>query len=156
MDDATLLRRAIGLAAAHSEDGAHGPFGAVVARDGALVAEGWNRVVELGDPTAHAEVVAIRAACARLGTHVLAECTLYASCEPCPLCLAAAYWARIPRVVYAASRADAAGAGFDDERIHAELALPWPAREVRGERLLAEEGRAVLDGWLANPRRIAY
>ena len=156
MEDADLLRRAIGLAAVHSAAGSNGPFGAVVARDGMVVGEGWNRVVELGDPTAHAEVMAIRDAGARLGTHVLEGCTLYASCEPCPLCLAAAYWARIPRVVYAASREDAAAAGFDDARIYEELALPWEARQVVGERLLAQEGRAVLAGWLANQRRIAY
>jgi tRNA(Arg) A34 adenosine deaminase TadA len=156
MDDATLLRRAIALAARHSADGAHGPFGAVVARDGVVVGEGWNQVVSRHDPTAHAEVVAIRDAGARLGTHVLEGCTLYASCEPCPLCLAAAYWARIPRVVFAASRADAEAAGFDDARVYEELALPWAGRQVVGERLLAQEGRAVLAGWLANPSRIAY
>lgn len=156
MDDATLLRRAIELAAVHSASGSHGPFGAVVARDGVVVGEGWNRVVELKDPTAHAEVMAIRDAGARLGTHVLEGCTLYASCEPCPLCLAAAYWARIPRVVFAASRADAEAAGFDDARIYEELALPWEGRQVVGERLLAQEGRTVLAGWLANQRRITY
>lgn len=154
--DATHLRHAIALAARHSADGAHGPFGAVVARDGVVVGEGWNRVVELADPTAHAEVLAIRDAGARLGTHVLEGCTLYASCEPCPLCLAAVYWARIPRVVFAASRADAEAAGFDDLRIYGEMGLPWEARAMRGDQLLALEGRAVLEGWLANQRRIAY
>lgn len=156
MDDDALLRRAIELAARHSADGAHGPFGAVVARDGEVVGEGWNQVVARNDPTAHAEVVAIRDACRRLETHDLSGCVLYASCEPCPLCLAAAYWARVSRVVYAASKEDAAGAGFDDERIYAELALPWTARRVRGEQRLAEEGRSVLDAWLANSRRIPY
>lgn len=156
MDDEALLRRAISLAASHSAAGDHGPFGAVVARGGEVVGEGWNRVVASGDPTAHAEVVAIRDACARLGTHVLDGLTLYASCEPCPLCLAAAYWARISRVVYAATRADAARAGFDDERIYREMALGWGDREAQGEHLLAEEGRAVLEAWLANERRIPY
>lgn len=154
--DAALLLHAIALAERHCADGAHGPFGAVVARDGVVLGEGWNRVVELADPTAHAEVLAIRAAGARLGTHVLEGCTLYASCEPCPLCLAAAYWARISRVVFAASRADAEAAGFDDLRIYDEMPLPWDERQMRGEQLLAGEGRAVLAGWLANPRRIAY
>ena len=155
-DDLAFLRRAIALAATRSAGGTNGPFGAVVAREGAVVAEGWNQVVETGDPTAHAEVVAIRGACRRLGSHVLEGCTLYASCEPCPLCLAAAYWARISRVVFAASRSDAARAGFDDERIYRELALEWPRREVAGERILEDEGRHVLEAWLANQRRVPY
>lgn len=156
MDDEALLRHAIALAARHSADGVHGPFGAVVARDGEIVGEGWNQVVARHDPTAHAEVMAIRDACGHLGTHDLSGLVLYASCEPCPLCLAAAYWARISRVVYAASCGDAAAAGFDDECIYAELALPWEDRHLGGTQLLVEEGRAVLEGWLANQRRIAY
>jgi len=156
MDDDALLRRAIGLAAHHSADGAHGPFGAVVARGGAVVGEGWNQVVARHDPTAHAEVTAIRDACRRLETHDLSGCVLYTSCEPCPLCLSAAYWAHVSRVVYAASKKDAARAGFDDERIYAELAQAWEARTLPGEQRLPDEGRAVLDAWLANGRRIPY
>lgn len=156
MDDDDLLRRAIHLASAHSAGGDNGPFGSVVAREGEIVGEGWNRVVELRDPTAHAEVMAIRDACDRLGTHDLAGCVLYTSCEPCPLCLAAAYWARIERVVYAASRSDAAAAGFDDEHIYEEIARPWEARRVPGEQRLGAEGRAVLEAWLRNSRRIPY
>ena len=156
MDDLALLREAIRLAATHSADGIHGPFGAVVARDGEVVGRGWNRVVELHDPTAHAEVMAIRDAGARLGTHELAGCTLFTSCEPCPLCLAAAYWARIDRVVYAASKEDAAEAGFDDQAIYGEMGIPWEARRVRGEQHLRGEGRDVLEAWLANSRRIPY
>jgi tRNA(Arg) A34 adenosine deaminase TadA len=156
MDDETFLREAVRLAAVHSAAGVNGPFGAVVVRDGAVVGEGWNQVVERHDPTAHAEVMAIRDASARLGTHVLEGCVLYTSCEPCPLCLAAAYWARIGRVVFSASSADAAAAGFDDDDIYTELAKSWPERRVPGEQRLRPEGRAVLDAWLANSRKIPY
>ena len=156
MDDASLLRETIRLARVHSASGVNGPFGSVVARGGEVVGEGWNRVVELGDPTAHAEVLAIRAAAARLGTHVLSGCVLYASCEPCPMCLAAAYWARIPRVVFAASKEDAAASGFDDHAIYKELPLAWAERRAAGEQLLPAEGRAVLEAWRANPHRVDY
>ena len=156
MDDQALLREAIRLARVHSVSGLNGPFGSVVARGGEPVGEGWNRVVELGDPTAHAEVLAIRAAAARLGTHVLSECVLYASCEPCPMCLAAAYWARIPRIVFAASKEDAAAAGFGDQAIHQEVAWAWAERRTAGEQLLPAEGRGVLEAWRANPHRVDY
>jgi len=156
MDDASLLREAINLARLRSATGHNGPFGAVVARGGEVVGEGWNRVVELGDPTAHAEMMALRDAAARLGTHVLEECVLYSSCEPCPMCLAAAYWARVPRVVFAASKEDAARAGFDDADIYRELATPWGGRRTAGERLLAAEGRAVLEAWRENRRKRDY
>ncbi|MDP2957456.1 MAG: nucleoside deaminase [Longimicrobiales bacterium] len=156
MDDQALLREAIRLARVHSASGVNGPFGSVVARGGEVVGEGWNRVIELGDPTAHAEVLAIRAAAARLGNHVLADCVLYTSCEPCPMCLAAAYWARIPRVVFAASKEDAAAAGFEDHDIYLELPRAWAERRVRGEQLLSGEGRAVLEAWRANPHRVDY
>jgi guanine deaminase len=155
MDEA-FLRRAIELARSRSAAGVNGPFGAVVARGLEVVGEGWNRVVELGDPTAHAEVLAIRDAAARLGTHVLSDCVLYASCEPCPMCLAAACWARIPRVVFAASTEDAAAAGFDDEAIYGEMARAWGARRATGVQLLRAEGRAVLDAWHGNARRRDY
>jgi guanine deaminase len=153
MDDASLLREAIRLAGLHSASGRNGPFGAVVARRGEVVGEGWNRVVELGDPTAHAEILALRDAAARLGTHVLEECVLYSSCEPCPMCLAAAYWARIPRVVFAASREDAARAGFDDDDLYGEMARAWGRRRTLGEQLLGAEGRAVLEAWRGNSRK---
>ena len=156
MDDSLILRKAIRLAAAHSASGHNGPFGAVVARGDQVVGEGWNRVVELHDPTAHAEVMAIRAACARLGTHDLSDCVLYSSCEPCPLCLAAVYWARIPRVVYAAGKQDAADAGFDDADVYSELARGWPERKVESVQLLHEQGRRVLQAWGANVNKISY
>lgn len=156
MSDAAHLREAIRLARTHSADGRHGPFGAVVVRDGGIVGRGWNQVVAENDPTAHAEVMAIRDAARRLETHDLSGCVLYTSCEPCPLCLSAAYWARIHRVVYAASKADAAVAGFDDADIYAELALPWEDRRVEGEQQLREEGVEVLRGWAANQDRVPY
>ncbi len=156
MDDASLLREAIRLAGLHSSSGHNGPFGAVVARGGEVVGEGWNRVVELGDPTAHAEMLALRDAARRLGTHVLDDCVLYSSCEPCPMCLAAAYWARIPRVVFAASKEDAARAGFDDADIYGELAVSWERRSTAGEQLLEAEGRAVLEDWRENRRKQEY
>jgi tRNA(Arg) A34 adenosine deaminase TadA len=156
MDDSALLRVAIRLAAAHSASGRNGPFGAVVARGGEVVAEGWNQVVERHDPTAHAEVMAIRAACARLETHDLSDCVLYTSCEPCPLCLAAVYWAHIPRVVYAAAKEDAARAGFDDADVYGEMSRTWNQRKVESVQLLHEQGRRVLQAWSANVNKISY
>ncbi len=133
-----------------------GPFGAVVVRSGTIVGQGANRVVRSSDPTAHAEIVAIREACANLATHDLGGCDLFASCEPCPMCLGAVYWARLARVFYAGTRRDAADAGFDDERIHAELALPPEERRIP---LIPRErgaGLAVFRGWLARPDRQPY
>jgi tRNA(Arg) A34 adenosine deaminase TadA len=121
-----------------------------------VVGKGWNRVVELADPTAHAEVLAIRDACRRLGTHDRSGSILYCSCEPCPMCLSAIYWARIPRVVFASSKEDAAAAGFDDTRILEELDRSWVEREVEGVQDLREEGRKVMEAWVENPRKLAY
>lgn len=121
-----------------------------------MVGEGWNQVVERHDPTAHAEVIAIRDAAARLGTHDLSDCVLYTSCEPCPLCLAAVYWARIPRVVYAAGKEDAAAAGFDDADVYGELQREWPQRKVESVQILHEQGRGVLQAWSNNVNKISY
>ncbi|MDZ7315164.1 MAG: nucleoside deaminase [candidate division KSB1 bacterium] len=154
--DIRFLKRAIQLAEEKSSDGKHGPFGAVIVKEGRILAEGWNQVVATFDPTAHAEVVAIRQACRLIGTWELSRCTLYASCEPCPMCLAAVYWARIERVVYAADRRDAAAAGFDDERLYQELHIPPAERSLPMRQALQEEGRKVLAKWMENPRRIPY
>lgn len=154
--DDRLLRHAFGLARHGMDAGDGGPFGAVVARDGEVLGEGWNRVLVDHDPTAHAEVVAIRAACRRLGDHRLRGCTIYASCEPCPLCFAAAHWARVDRIVFAASRRDAAEAGFDDEALYTELAAAAEARTVRSERRLVDEGVEVVRAWLAKADRVPY
>jgi tRNA(Arg) A34 adenosine deaminase TadA len=154
-EDERFLRRALELARASVEAGG-GPFGAVVVRDGHVIAEGRNRVVPGCDPTAHAEIEALRAAAQALGTHELAGCVVFASAEPCPMCAAALHWARVARVVYAAGRADAAAAGFDDAQLFREIALDPAARAVPATQALAAEGRAPFDAWLANSDRVAY
>lgn len=153
--DIRFMSHAIALASGSLDRGG-GPFGAVVARGDELLAEGFNRVVPDGDPTAHAEIVAVRAACARLGTHALQGCVLYTSCEPCPMCLGAAWWARVERVVMAATREDAAGAGFDDAALYAELVRPHESRVLRIDRVLRDEAVEVMRAWAADPRRVPY
>lgn len=154
--DQQFLREAIRLSRHHMLAGVGGPFGAIVARDGELVAEGWNRVTSTNDPTAHAEVVAIREACTKLGTFKLDGCTLYSSCEPCPMCLAATYWSRLDRLVFAASRVDAAVAGFDDEWLYQEVPLAFHERKMPTIQSLRDEAQAVFEEWLAKPDRIPY
>jgi len=154
--DEELMRRAIALSLEHSRAGDCGPFGAVIAKDGRIIAEGWNRVVATADPTAHAEVTAIREACRVLGTHALRGCVIYTSCEPCPMCLAAIYWARLDAVVYANTREDAAAIGFDDAFLYAQVALPPEARALRFTRLLGDEARAAFEAWAQNPLKVAY
>jgi tRNA(Arg) A34 adenosine deaminase TadA len=133
-----------------------GPFGAVVVRDGKILGEGWNRVVASGDPTAHAEVTAIRNAAAAAGHFDLSGATIYASCEPCPMCLAAIHWARIGRIVYAAGCSDAASIGFDDGEIFDELRRPPHARRVVAEQALQDEAAAVMLDWAAKSDRTPY
>lgn len=154
--DIRFLREAIRLSRSRMQQGRSGPFGAVVARDGILVARGWNAVTSSLDPSAHAEVVAIRRACRKLAAFRLEGCVLYSSCEPCPMCLAAAYWARVDRLVYAGTRDDAARAGFDDAFIYDQVALPPEARSLRTDHLLRAEAVAVFDEWLAKPDRVPY
>ncbi len=154
-NDEMLIRRAIDLARA-SVRGGGGPFGAVVARDGEVLAEGTNRVTSAQDPTAHAEVEAIRAACRALGTHRLDGCAVFASCQPCPMCLSALYWARVERVVFAASGTDAAAAGFDDEYLYAELARPLEGRELSMTQLLRGDALVAFADWRAKTDRIDY
>lgn len=156
MDDLDFLRQALELAEAHSLRGSAGPFGAVVVRAGKVVGRGWNRVVEEGDPTAHAEILAIRDAARHTGTHVLEDCVIYCSCEPCPMCLAAIYWARIPRVVFASEGEDAAEAGFDDSYIAKELGKDWKHRSIQSREVLREEGNRILGRWKERPDRIQY
>ncbi|MEW6073882.1 MAG: nucleoside deaminase [Planctomycetota bacterium] len=155
MDDAGFLREAIALAVASVGEGG-GPFGAVIVREGRVVARAANRVVPAADPTAHAEILAIRAAARVLGTHDLSGCTLYASAEPCPMCHGAIHWARLARVVHAADHAAAAAAGFDDALLLGELRLPAAARARRFERLLAAEGAAPFAAWAAKADRVPY
>lgn len=155
-DDEHWMRRAIQLATENVRTGLGGPFGAVITRDGELVAEGANSVTTTNDPTAHGEVVAIRRACARLNTFTLAGCTLYTSAEPCPMCYAAIHWARIDRFFFGNTAEDAAQSGFDDAHLYRELALPAPARALRGTPLLRDEAAESFAAWLASPMRIDY
>ena len=151
-----FLRRAIQLAVENVEQGRGGPFGAVVVLDGEIVAEGANYVTSLTDPTAHAEIVAIRNACARLQRYDLRGAVLSASCEPCPMCLAAIYWARLDALYYAADRHDAAGAGFDDSFLYAQIPLDDTARALPSRRLLAAEGASPFHAWLNSQSNIPY
>ena len=123
------------------------PFGAVIVRNGEIIARGENRVTVCNDPTAHAEVSAIREAAARLGTYDLSGCEIYSSCEPCPMCLGAIYWARLDRLYYAGTRADAANVGFDDAHIYEELPLDPSQRELPTQTLLREEAQRVFEAW---------
>jgi len=151
-----LMRRAIKLSGERMRAGFGGPFAALVVRHGAVVSEGFNRVTSANDPTAHAEVVAIREACRHLATFDLAGCELYSSCEPCPMCLGAIYWAHLDRVYYANTRHDAAAIGFDDEAIYAEFAKSIPHRRLPFVHLPLPEGRAVFQEWLDKPDKIPY
>jgi tRNA(Arg) A34 adenosine deaminase TadA len=154
--DSSYLRAAIQLARARMMAGHGGPFGAVVVCEGEIISEGWNQVTRTNDPTAHAEVVAIRAAAARLGRFSLKGCTLYTSCEPCPMCLAATYWARMDRLVYGATRADAAGIGFDDEALYQEMNLPIRERSLPMEQMLHSEAVEVFEAWRIKADKVAY
>ncbi len=154
--DARFMRRAIELSRIHMEEGAGGPFGAVIVKDGAIVGEGWNRVTSSHDPTAHAEVVAIRAACARLGTFELRGCAIYTSCEPCPMCLGAIYWARLDRLWYANGRADAAAIQFDDAWLYREVALPLGERSLPADQLLRDEALEVFRAWDRKTDKVRY
>lgn len=155
-DPTTFMRRAIELSRLHMEAGAGGPFGAVVVKDGRILAEGWNRVTSGHDPTAHAEVVAIREACARLGTFELKGCEIFTSCEPCPMCLAAIYWARLDRIWYANGQADAAAIQFDDAWLYHEVALPLADRSLPLVQLLRDEALTVFQAWDAKPDKVRY
>jgi tRNA(Arg) A34 adenosine deaminase TadA len=151
-----LMRRAIWLATQNVVTGAGGPFAALIVRDGRIVGEGVNTVTASNDPTAHGEVNAIRAAARNLGTFTLAGCQLYASCQPCPMCLAAAYWARIEAIYYGASSADAARAGFDDELLYEEFRKQRPLRTVAATQLLGDEAWESFEAWMASASKIEY
>ena len=154
-EDRRLLAAAIGKAEENISDGG-GPFGAVISRHGKVLATAGNRVVADHDPTAHAEVQAIRIAAEVLGTHDLSDCVIYASCEPCPMCLGAIYWAGIRRIVYASDRHRASAAGFDDGKIYAELSLDNSERSVIMDRGMVREGNSVLAKWEVYPDKIQY
>ena len=149
------MRRAIELARASVRRGG-GPFGAVIVRDGAVLAEGSNEVTNANDPTAHAEIGAIRAACRKLGDFRLGGCTLYSSCEPCPMCLGSIYWSRLDRLVFACTREDAARAGFDDELIYRELSLSPDLRRLPTAQMLRDEALDAFKDWSLTPDKREY
>ncbi len=150
------MQEALDLAVENVRSGQGGPFAALVVKEGVVIARGTNRVTTTNDPTAHAEVVAIRAACRHLGSFQLDGCDLYATCEPCPMCMGAIYWARPRRVFYAGTRHTAARAGFDDEHIYDELARLPEDRRLPVIRLLAEEAHRPFDAWAAAEGRVDY
>jgi len=150
-----FMRQAIALALENVRNGG-GPFAAAIVKNGALIATGANRVTATNDPTAHAEIVAIREACKRLETFQLDHCELFTTCEPCPMCLGAIYWARPARVFYAATAAEAAAAGFDDAFIYRELSAPHHHRRISMDQVLHEEAQAIFQAWLAKPDKVSY
>ncbi|MBO0939640.1 nucleoside deaminase [Fibrella sp. HMF5335] len=154
--DKHFLRQAIALSREGMTTGQGGPFGCIIVKDGQVVGQSANKVTSTNDPTAHAEVMAIRAACQHLNSHQLDGCTLYTSCEPCPMCLGAIYWARPARVVYAAAHTDAAVAGFDDSFIYAELAKPYTHRSIPTQQALQHEAQPVFTEWAAKADRKEY
>ncbi|MGD0262254.1 MAG: nucleoside deaminase [Verrucomicrobiota bacterium] len=151
-----FMREAIRLSIQMMRRGKGGPFGAVVVRNGKVIGRGCNQVTSANDPTAHAEMVAIRAACQRLKTFRLDDCDLYTSCEPCPMCLSAIYWARLAHVFYGNTRQDAANIGFDDDFIYREVALPIGKRKRRLKQLLHKEALAAFVEWQRKPDKILY
>ena len=151
MTNDELMREAIRLSIENVANGG-GPFGAVIARDGEIVATGVNRVTANNDPTAHAEVSAIRSASQRLGTFNLSDCEIFTSCEPCPMCLGAIYWARLKKVYYANTKADAKAIGFDDSFIYDELALPQDKRKLPAEAMLRNEAIKAFEAWQGKQR----
>jgi guanine deaminase len=150
-----FMRQAIGLALENIRNGG-GPFASVIVKNGALIATGVNRVTSTNDPTAHAEVVAIREACRRLQSFQLDHCDLYTTCEPCPMCLGAIYWARPARIYYGATAGDAAAAGFDDAFIYRELAAPPRDRRIPMGELLRDEAAAIFNAWHSKSDKVPY
>lgn len=150
------MRRAIELSRQKMQAGEGGPFGAVVVKDGTIVGEGWNCVTSRNDPTAHAEVVAIRDACARLRTFTLQGCELYTSCEPCPMCLAATYWARVDRLYYGNTIQDAADIDFDDFYFYRQVSLPIGERDLPMIRMLPDEALEVFGEWARKLDKTPY
>jgi len=151
-----FMREAIRLSIQKMRRGEGGPFGAVVVRDGKVVGRGWNKVTSANDPTAHAEVVAIREACRRLKTFQLSDCDLYTSCEPCPMCLSAIYWSRLRNVFYGNTRKDAARIDFDDDFLYREVALPIRRRKLPMRQVLRQEALVAFAEWRRKPDKTAY
>ena len=154
--DLFYLKKAIEIARIKSSSGEFGPFGAIIVKDGSIVGQGWNQVVENQDPTAHAEITAIRNACQNLNTNELENCTIYSSCEPCPMCFAAIMWARIDRIVFSSSGEDAAEIGFDYKYILQEIRKDWDKRKISYQRIKTEEAKEVFQNWKNNPDKKKY
>lgn len=150
------MQEAIRISIRKMRDGQGGPFGAVVVRKGKVVGRGWNRVTSSLDPTAHAEVMAIRDACKRLKMFQLNGCVLYTSCEPCPMCLSAMYWARLKKIYFANTRKDAANIGFDDDFIYKEIPLPIEKRKLPMKQVMREEAQVAFVEWKKKPDKIRY
>ena len=151
-----FMRRAIELAQKGIDENRGGPFGCVVVKNDEIVGEGCNEVTSSNDPTAHAEVVAVREACRNLNSFQLDGCTIYTSCEPCPMCLGAIYWARPAQIFVAGTRDDAAAAGFDDEVFYSEIEKPNDDRQLKMQWLLREESQAVFKHWLEKADKVEY
>jgi guanine deaminase len=156
MNNKEFMNRAVDLSIEGSSTGKGGPFGAVVVKDGKIVGESFNQVTSTNDPTAHAEVMAIRDACKNLETFDLSGCELYTSCEPCPMCLGAIYWARFDKVYYGNTRDDAAEVGFDDSHIYDEIPLPMSERKIKMVQLGNKEAKHAFDLWNKNEGKIKY
>lgn len=151
-----FMQEAINLAKENLKLKNGGPFGAVVVKDGKIIGKGANTVTTHNDPTAHAEINAIREACSNLGSFQLTGCEIYSSCEPCPMCLGAIYWARPKKLYFAATRQDAADAGFDDSEIYREIELPHHSRKIPSEQLMKDEAGAVFKTWIDLEHKIEY
>jgi tRNA(Arg) A34 adenosine deaminase TadA len=154
--DKAFMARAIELSIANVRSGSGGPFGTVIVKDGAVLAEAANQVTATNDPTAHAEVLAIRNACQKLRLFELKGCDLYTSCEPCPMCLGAIYWARIQRVYFGGLAEDAAKAGFDDSAIYGEITQPHAEREIPMIQMMRDEALVAFRAWEEHPGKIRY
>lgn len=155
-NDKRFMRRAIELALQGVNENDGGPFGCVIVRNGEVIGEGRNLVTSANDPTAHAEVVAIRAACAQLGSFQLDDCTIYTSCEPCPMCLGAIYWSRAKKIFIGCTREQAAEFGFDDAFIYDEIALDPAKRSIPAIKILNDEALRSFEAWNASPNKIEY
>ena len=152
----SLMQRAINLAESGMKKGYGGPFGAVVVKEGKIIGEGFNTVLHSNDPTAHAEILAIRDACKTLGTFELKDCTIYTSCDPCPMCLGAIYWARLKKVVYACKKEDAGQISFDDNNFYGEIAKDMEHRKIDFEELMRDEAIPLFRMWKEKPDKINY
>jgi len=156
MDRNQFMRAAIALAEKNVAHGTGGPFGAVIVRNGEMIGEGTNRVTSDNDPTAHAEVMAIRKACEKLGTYSLEGCEVYTSCEPCPMCLSAIYWARLDRIFYGNTKVDAAEIDFDDDFLYTEIPKPIGERSIPAEQMLHEESIKAFEAWAVSENKVPY